>query len=103
MGRDLIADVMERLAHLDAQSLGLVATRDRAAVVVRQQDHWNILEGRVEDALGADVEVCAVADRERPCHARSYRRTTPAMTPQISLSSVSSMSGYGSWLLAGAR
>jgi hypothetical protein len=100
---NLVADKVQRFTHLDAQRLSLVTAHDGAAIVVGQNDHWHVFQARVKDPLCADIEICAVADRDRPRHARSYRRTTPAITPQISLSSFSSMSGKVSRVLAGAR
>ncbi len=38
---------------------------------VWQDDEWDIFQGRIEDAFGADIEVRAIADRDRPLHARS--------------------------------
>ena len=36
---DDVADLEERITHLDVEGLGLLAPRDRATVVVRQHDH----------------------------------------------------------------
>ena len=43
MSINLIADVMQRSAHLDPQGLGLIAARYGAAVIVGQHDHRNVL------------------------------------------------------------
>ena len=77
MRLDLVADEVQGLAHFDTKSLGFIAAGDGTAVIVRQHDDGHVLQRRVEDPLGADVKVRAVADRDGPRHPRSYRRTTP--------------------------
>lgn len=71
MRRDLVADQVQRLSHLDTQRLGLIAARHSAAIIVRQDDDRHTLQGRIKYPLCADIEIRAVADRDRPCHPRS--------------------------------
>jgi len=68
---NLVSDQVQWLAHLNAERLGFVASRDRASVIVRQHNHRHVLQSWIEDPFGADVEVRAVADRDRTLHARS--------------------------------
>ncbi len=48
-----------------------ITARHGATIIVRQNDDRHVFQGRIKDPLGADIEVRAVADRDRPLHARS--------------------------------
>src|SRR3546814_5329390 len=60
---DPIAHLEDRVAHTDVQRLRLFTARDRAAIVVGQDDDGHIAQGRIEQSLRADVEIGYVDDR----------------------------------------
>src|SRR3546814_1249661 len=59
---DPIAHLEDRVAHTDVQRLRLFTARDRAAIVVGQDDDGHIAQGRIEQSLRADVEIGYVDD-----------------------------------------
>ena len=90
---DQVADLEIRIAHLEAEGLGLVAAGDDAAVVVGEHDHRPVDDRRVEDPLARRIEIIAIDQGEHG--AGQYCRTLPVTRPQISksLPSVISMGG----------
>ena len=65
MALDPVADFEHRLAHPDVQRLSFFASRDRAAIVVRQDDDGHVVQARIEQPLGAHIEIGNVDDRPR--------------------------------------
>ena len=55
-----IAYLEQRLPHLYAQCLGLVAARHDAAVVVAQHNNGHAVERGIEDPLARNEEIVAV-------------------------------------------
>ena len=87
----LVAQVVDGVAHLDAERLGFGRPGDGAAVVVRQDDDRHADQAGIERALAGDVVVVAVDQRDRRAH--GTWRATPTTTPQISTFSSTRMCG----------
>ena len=68
-----------RLAHADAERLGLVRAGDHTAIVVRQHDHRLAAQLRLKHPFAAGVEIIAVdeSDRSRHVSIRIPLVTTP--------------------------
>ncbi len=93
---ELLPDLEPGRTHRDAERLGLVAARDRAAVVVAQDDDRPPQQAGPEHPLAAHVEVVAVDEREHGLQVMKrliVHVTTPQMvsvcreqTPRLMLS-----------------
>ena len=59
---DKLPQLVEGLAHADAERLGLVRAGDDAAVVVREHDHGASVQFGTEDPFARGEEVVAVAE-----------------------------------------
>ena len=86
---DQVADLEVRLAHTDAQRLGLVAAAHHTAIVVTQHHHRQATYIWTEQPLAAHIEVIAVHQRIDSRHAYTpgilWMQCTT--TPKISSSS----------------
>ena len=76
---DEVPGLERRLRHLDPERLGLVAPRDDAAVVRRQDNGGTAFERWTEHPLAGDEEVVAIDQR---INGHGRLRTTPVTTPQ---------------------
>lgn len=61
---DQFADHMGGGTHLDAEGLGLFGARDRAPIVIAEDDDRPPLELRIEDPLAGGIEIIAINERE---------------------------------------
>ena len=57
-------DLEERIAHLYAERLGFIASRNSAAVIVGKHNDGLALQIRAEHPLAGSKEVIAVGQRE---------------------------------------
>jgi hypothetical protein len=85
----LVAQVVDGIAHFDAERLRLGRPGDSAAVVVGQDDYGDTDKAGIERPLAGHIIVVAVDQRDRRRHATL--RATPTTTPQISTCSSTRM------------
>ena len=79
---ELVADLEIGHPHLDPQGLGLVASSDRAAIVVGQHHDGTAAQAGAKHALATDVEVVAVNEGEHD-QMWTRMRMRPVATAQI--------------------
>ena len=65
---DQVAHFENGRSHLDMQRLRFLASRDRAAVIVGQDDDGHVAEPGIEQAFGRHIEIGDIEDRP---HGRS--------------------------------
>jgi hypothetical protein len=64
MSLDYMPDLEKRIAHLYAESLGFVASRNSAAVIVGEHNDGFPLQIRAEHPLTGSKEIIAVSQSE---------------------------------------